>query len=292
MGALLSRYRRIPLKDVTVRKIESLAGRQKNYLVSPAFGLRVVKRAMPVQYVCSADELRKFAAAIKDRDNSNCSPRSKQREIERRLWAAVTRRRNSVPTADVAAEADRLVAAVGKRHGFFSRPTALENAFITQLGNVRTPPPKPRYLFKLWRLLFTQSLTAKALRSSTNYNVPAAGLERAHVLSLYVARKLWTEYRGDGGRVTSRELSALRAALNDPRNLRAVCRHTNRVLHVRYDEEIVKALELADRRLGSSLSSGASQRLHSVLAVLKELSSKDDVKHFCQFAVKRLKRIT
>ena len=48
------------------------------------------------------------------------------------------------------------------------------------------------------------------------------GTERAHVLSLAVAVRLWKEFRGDDT-IAHAELPALRRMLNDSRNLSIVC---------------------------------------------------------------------
>ena len=48
------------------------------------------------------------------------------------------------------------------------------------------------------------------------------GTERAHVLSLAVAVRLWKEFRGDDT-IAHAELPALRRMLNDSKNLSIVC---------------------------------------------------------------------
>ena len=53
-------------------------------------------------------------------------------------------------------------------------------------------------------------------------NLHVKGTERAHVLSLAVAVRLWREFRGDDT-IARAELPALRRMLNDTRNLSIVC---------------------------------------------------------------------
>ena len=55
-----------------------------------------------------------------------------------------------------------------------------------------------------------------------NLNLHVKGTERAHVLSLAVAVRLWREFRGDDT-IARAELPALRRMLNDTRNLSIVC---------------------------------------------------------------------
>ena len=75
-----------------------------------------------------------------------------------------------------------------------------------------------------WRRLFRKSVSTKTLRSSTKYSMVTLtpGTERAHVLSLAVAVRLWKEFRGDDT-IAHAELPALRRMLNDSRNLSIVC---------------------------------------------------------------------
>ena len=62
--------------------------------------------------------------------------------------------------------------------------------------------------------------------------------------------------------------------------------HTNRVLHVRYDEEILKRL---DSSSSLRLSPGAAKRLSAASSVLQKLSREhEEMKPFCDSALRRL----
>ena len=90
MGQRLSRGYYTPLKDVTVRQLAGSGG-GSNFLLSPAFCLKVLKRGLPPHYECSRKELTRLSGAIKFEESEVW--REKQRQVEERLWAAMTRRK-------------------------------------------------------------------------------------------------------------------------------------------------------------------------------------------------------
>ena len=91
MGQRLSRGYYTPLKDVTVRQLAGSNGGGGNFLLSPAFCLKVLKRALPPHYECSRKELRQLSDAMRYEESEVW--REKQRKVEERLWAAMTRRK-------------------------------------------------------------------------------------------------------------------------------------------------------------------------------------------------------
>ena len=91
MGQRLSRGYYTPLKDVTVRQLAGSGGGGSNFLLSPAFCLKVLKRGLPPHYECSRKELTRLSGVIKYEESEVW--RAKQRQVEERLWAAMTRRK-------------------------------------------------------------------------------------------------------------------------------------------------------------------------------------------------------
>ena len=91
MGQRLSRGFYTPLKDVTVRQLAGSSGGGGNFLLSPAFCLKVLKRGLPPHYECSNRELARFGSALRFEKSEVW--REKQRKVEDRLWAAMTRRK-------------------------------------------------------------------------------------------------------------------------------------------------------------------------------------------------------
>ena len=91
MGQRLSGGFYTPLKDVTVRQLVGSSGGGGNFLLSPAFCLKVLKRGLPPHYECSKRELARFGSALRFEESEVW--REKQKKVEGRLWAAMTRRK-------------------------------------------------------------------------------------------------------------------------------------------------------------------------------------------------------
>ena len=91
MGQRLSRGFYTPLKDVTARQLAGSSGGGGNFLLSPAFCLKVLKRGLPPHYECSKRELARFGSALRFEESEVW--REKQRKVEERLWTAMTRRK-------------------------------------------------------------------------------------------------------------------------------------------------------------------------------------------------------
>ena len=150
----------------------------------------------------------------------------------------------------------------------------------------------------LWeglRFLPLPSLEAKSLRRKCAGIEPAQpGQEIAHKLSLFLAARLWRHtHRGRG--VRRAEHRHLRHALSQRTNVYHTCVHTNRILHVRYDNEIAAALDAAAIGTAAAaprLSPGAKTRVKQVLLVLKELKGHSDtMAEFCSKSRKLLVKL-
>ena len=89
------------------------------------------------------------------------------------------------------------------------------------------------------------------------------GAERAHVLSLHLASRLWRHVHGHQF-ISSRDLEALKALLNRKENFEMTCAFANRVLHVNYDKEIMEAVLKEGK---SAISPAAEMRLKKVINV-------------------------
>jgi hypothetical protein len=284
------RWSRTCLRDVTPKQLTNAAkgkGKASGFVLSPHFCLKVIKKCLPPHYACTGRELEKFARCIVTLENYE----KVQKRKEERLWAAMTKPKAASKQVD--AEAAVVLSQIYAGRGFFHRPTLLERTLVSQLERIRLSRIKRLgpygHLISAWRWIFTKAVTTKTLRRSTNYGLVAAspGLERAHLLSLGLATRLWKAHAGHD-RIGARDLAALKSALNDRRNLRVVCQHTNRVLHVRYDDEIAMAMEES----GLRLSPGARQRLKCAVQVLETLScDHEKIRPFCDESIKRLKAL-
>jgi hypothetical protein len=119
--------------------------------------------------------------------------------------------------------------------------------------------------------LFRFKLSPQILRKEPRGLKSASGLDRAHKLSLFLAVALWKQVYGHPF-VNAGDKKLLREALAVNQNVYHTCRFTNRILHVKYDNEIVEMLENQNIH-GQSLSSGAKMRRKQILAVLVKLKS-------------------
>ena len=134
---------------------------------------------------------------------------------------------------------------------------------------------------KLEEIFIRQQVTASILRKSPSVSkqngvtVCGPGMDRAHKLSLHLAANLWKKVYGHD-LAYSNVVQEMREALSMPSNIYVTCHHTNRVLHVKYDNEIITAL-LNPNTEKRSLSSGAKLRIKQILGVLPKLQEQSSV---------------
>jgi len=127
---------------------------------------------------------------------------------------------------------------------------------------------------KLYEEFVRQKLSASNLRrnpsvSQLNGIKSGPGMDRAHKLSLHLAVHLWKQVYGHD-LAYAKVRTQVRQALALPSNIYVTCHHTNRVLHVKYDKEIIDALQ-ESRTKTPNLTPGAKMRLKQVIDVLKML---------------------
>lgn len=127
---------------------------------------------------------------------------------------------------------------------------------------------------KFEEIFVKQKLTASNLRRNTSKMANGTGVDRAHKVSLQLAVVLWKKVYGHD-RAYARVRVQLRQALSLPSNIYLTCHHTNRVLHVEYDKQIIDALHESNKQY--SFSPGAKQRLKQVIDTLVKLKEHSDV---------------
>ena len=143
-------------------------------------------------------------------------------------------------------------------------------------------------LAKLYFLsLFKFKLSAKTLRRQPKSVKPVPGLDRSHKLSLFLAVELWKHIYGHEY-VNKKQRKMLKNALSLDSNVYLTCKHTNRTLHVKYDNEIAYALKSS-----AQLSCGAKMRAKQIISVLGQLQKHSPQKmyHFCEQAKKLLSKV-
>lgn len=148
----------------------------------------------------------------------------------------------------------------------------------------------------LWEALrLLPSLEAKTLRRKcAGIEAAKPGQEIAHKLSLFLAVRLWSHVHGGLG-IRRLDHRQLRHALSRRANVYHTCVHTNRILHVRYDNEIAAALASAASTGGKAtvrLSPGAKTRVKQVVLVLRELECHSEtMMDFCTKSRKLLAKL-
>jgi len=135
--------------------------------------------------------------------------------------------------------------------------------------------------------LFKIELSAKTLRRQPKLVKPVPGLDRSHKLSLSLAVELWKHIYGHQY-VNKKQKEMLKNALSLGSNVYLTCKHTNRTLHVKYDNEIALAMKGSGQ-----LSSGAKMRAKQVISVLGQLQKHSPKKmyHFCEQARNVLSKV-
>ena len=132
---------------------------------------------------------------------------------------------------------------------------------------------------KLEEAFIRQKLSASNLRltpstSRLSKGMSGPGMDRAHKVSLKLAVILWKKVYGHDLAYANVRVQ-LRQALSLSPNIYTTCHHTNRVLHVKYDNEIIEAIQDSEKK--SDLSPGAKMRLKQVLDTLLKLKQHSDV---------------
>jgi len=145
------------------------------------------------------------------------------------------------------------------------------------------------WITRFWEGFYRPRLKAKSLRRTCAGIKAKPGQEIAHKLSLFLAVELWKLIRGQNIRM--RDQRKLKHALSQRANVYHTCVHTNRTLHVQYDNEIAKALSQGQSR-GERLSPGAKMRIKQVVPVLKDLKDHSDTMlDFCTKSRKLLSKL-
>lgn len=149
--------------------------------------------------------------------------------------------------------------------------------------------------YKFDDIFIRQQVTAPILRRTPSVNqhngvVCGPGMDRAHKLSLHLAVNLWKKVYGHD-LAYANVVRQLRRALSLSSNIYVTCHHTNRVLHVKYDNEIISALKNLSTEK-NTLSPGAKLRIKQIIGVLPKLQQQSPVMNdFVNRSISALKTI-
>lgn len=134
------------------------------------------------------------------------------------------------------------------------------------------------------RSLIYDPIKASSLRREPKIN-SKQGLERAHVLSIFLVVRLWKVIYGHEF-ISVNDRKALRSLLRRSDNFELVCTFANRTLHVKYDQEIAKALMNSNEKV----SCGAKKRLKKIIQFLND-NKEGQLKYFVKKSIKKLKSL-
>ena len=149
------------------------------------------------------------------------------------------------------------------------------------------------YLLYQLKKLYRYDLKAKMLRKTPRNVKTIEGMHRAHKVSLKLAVELWMII--EGKTVNTHEKNLLKHILSEKVNIYHTCEYTNKVLHVKYDNEIINALKQQNQNGGNipiRLTSGSKMRLNQILNALNKLKARSpELREFCIKSDKLLRTI-
>jgi len=147
--------------------------------------------------------------------------------------------------------------------------------------------------FLLYQLkkLYRYDLKPKMLRKAPKNVKTIEGMHRAHKVSLLLAVELWRII--EGKTVNTHEESLLKEVLREKVNIYHTCEYTNKVLHVKYDNEIIYALKQKQNgNIKTRLTSGSKIRLKQILNTFNKLKAHSpELSDFCIKSDKLLRAI-
>jgi len=279
----------------------------KRQLLTASLCARVLKSRDP-RATCrqrDVDTLKAFLASRHNLVTDKLAPGPRAR-LEAEIGSAARRPDARTITTGARAHLAKILKEVYSpwRYGAFHAQSLVPQHILVPLeavyaANSRTNMLKRSVFQGLWRLLVTvgeglrllPNLEARTLRRKCAGIESLPGQEIAHKLSLFLATRLWRHVHGRGIRRSDHR--QLRHALSRRANVYHTCVHTNRVLHVKWDNEIAAAL--AATAAGGTrvkLSPGAKTRLKQVVVVLRDLDSHSDtMMNFCSKSKKLLAKL-
>ena len=294
MGIYASKTK-LPLNSIKASELVCKNTKNKHFVLSPKICVSIFESTGGS---CSDKELQK----LKDFLAKPINIKSKKSTLyDNELIRFIRRETNSKPlSSEVEMHLSNIIYHLDLN---YRQPDLIRVIVLPQLELVRAENKRIQrnQWFWYWAVLFRKSfhfiyslfrfkLTAKSLRRAPKKKLriqTRKGLEIAHKLSLNLAVELWKHAFGHPY-VKEKDKIVLKDALNMDENLYPTCRHINRVLHVKYDNEIIEALKQKE----SCLSSGSKARLKQVLTTMKKLENHSPLmRDFCEKSSYSLKKL-
>jgi len=181
----------------------------------------------------------------------------------------------------------RIVRETKKEMSIFERQTLLRKIILPKLEDLLRERKRTIWTIRSW---IPSKLQAKDIRKYPRILVADPELDRAHKLSLFLAVRLWKSVFGHSY-ISQSDRILIKKALSHTSNLTYTCKFSNRVLHVRYDNEIASALDQGPKKI--TLSSGAILRVNDILRIINIVRTSDTrkIKRFWDQSEKMLKNI-
>lgn len=283
---------KIPLSSVKGSKLMVRKPKGKHFLFSPRLCLSVLQQNP--QRFCYEKDVEHLKQFIKSHDNL-VSLKLRQ-DIE--LIRFVQLNKKKKPLSQQAEQHLSLILKYLQRP-LCKKPRLVSSIVVPSLKNIENENAllKKRcntswfVMVKTFFLsMFKIKLSAKTLRKQPQSVQAVPGLDRAHRLSLFLAVELWKVIYGHEY-VNKKQKLILKKTLSLDSNVYLTCKHTNRTLHVKYDNEIAYALKSSGPKL---LSCGAKVRAKQIISVLGHLekhSHSKKINHFCVQAKAMLSKI-
>ena len=275
----------IPIEKVSAKIFQNSGSR---YIITPQLCSNLLKTQIKPQTPVPSEDLKSISTMIRVKPaqilQSAQSTSTDRTRLEKEIGLVLYKRQSCLGWRSKL----QLKARISDlQHNSTGQP--MERMILKKLSKLcRLPLPVEIFLL-LRNVLSSNSqfyIDAKDLRKSPSAVISSTskpGLDLAHVLSLSLSATLWKLVMGTT-LIDKSTRKSLKHALAHPCNFQVVCQHTNRVLHVAYDAEIVSKLTQAEPENSEnpSLSSGARKRLKQIIQVNRTLAAEfSDLQQFC-----------
>lgn len=249
--------------------------RRQNLLLTPRFFVKLLRQALPRDHTFKNREVKALRQVMCQQHGfaSHSARIQFEREV-RQLWSG---KRKSLSHSSLW-YLDNIILTIDN-HPKLTHP--VKRRLVTFLDQTRFPSGasySSLILSKLKHWLYSwiwTPLSTASLRKMPALEETQKGKERAHVLSLYLAVKLWKKIFGCEF-VTKRTIVGLRQLLSKKENFTMVDIECNRIIHVSQDAEIAKALQ-STCDYPVKLSKGSNSRVKDVIRFLKNVKPSDPI---------------
>lgn len=275
MGAISSKQ--IQLSKVTTKMLNVKTKVNRSHILTPRLCSVILRQNGLGVKCCCQNDLIKLKHFLQRDSNlqSECKKRTRNLdfEIAKQLRKLAYHKSEVILSDACHRHLNNILSATKTDQLFFSRPKLVSKIIIPELEMLQCLHLSNRHknifldLILQLRTFFQYKISVQDLRKYPKGMDTNPGLERAHKFSLFLAVNLWKHIYGHQY-ISAKDRQALKNALANPSNLYYTCKYTNRVLHVKYDNEIVSALGHLHT---ADISSGAQLRVLQILFTIEQI---------------------